>query len=289
MLLTSDRPRDGNRAFYPQLDEYRACPLSNGLLLAAHSPGPDRVPDSADPARLGSGLYQSRTGGSPSAKALKRALVTSRGRLCLWRTDGLHLARDGLSPGRNASMLPETTLPLLPARWETERLLVEDAALEDAPRLTEIFNACSYAGPWDRSFHPVPVEDLEHLLGQSLAAEGPDRFFRLQRIRPRDEDETAGYFHLTHGLPHPETVWISMFVLHPEHQRQHYGREAAAALAERLREHGYACIRLEVFLKNWPALRFWIAQGFTTIVAFDGDHVHTSESYASLELEKPLR
>ena len=43
----------------------------------------------------------------------------------------------------------------LPTNWTTRRVAVRDAADDDTPALTAIFNACTYAQPWDPTFHPV--------------------------------------------------------------------------------------------------------------------------------------
>ncbi|MBP6788328.1 MAG: hypothetical protein KA170_12115, partial [Candidatus Promineofilum sp.] len=43
----------------------------------------------------------------------------------------------------------------LPPEWTTPRVAVRDAAADDTPTLTAIFNACAYVQPWDPTFHPV--------------------------------------------------------------------------------------------------------------------------------------
>jgi ribosomal protein S18 acetylase RimI-like enzyme len=158
----------------------------------------------------------------------------------------------------------------------------------DVPQLHAIFTACAYVEPWDPTFKPVPEAELAQLVQQSLATEGEYSRFKLQPIRTRTGDEMVGYFHLVHGAPEPDMAVISMFVLHPDYQHEGFGQELIAGLAEELRRLGYTAIRLRVYLKNWPALRFWTKAGFTTIVQYMGDPVHTAESQASLRLEKRL-
>jgi ribosomal protein S18 acetylase RimI-like enzyme len=166
---------------------------------------------------------------------------------------------------------------------------MKDAILEDAPRLHAIFTACTYVEPWDPTFKLVPEAELVGLVNQSLAMEGDNYRFKLQPIRTQAEGETIGYFHLYHGLPHPQLASISMFVLHPDYQCHHFGQEVIAGLAEQLAALGYTGLNLRVYLKNWPALRFWINAGFTTITQYQGDPTHTATSQASLRLEKRLR
>ncbi len=179
----------------------------------------------------------------------------------------------------------------LPTRWTTPRLTIADGALEDVPRLTALFNACSYAEPWDPTFHVVEEDELHALIERSLSSAEADLYFRLQAVRVTGQDDPIGYFHLFHWsgrLPQADTAFISMFVIDPAHQRQGYAQEAATGLAESLARCGYVAIWLHVYLKNWPALRFWVQQGFTHVVEYEGDPIHDESGHALLTLERRL-
>jgi ribosomal protein S18 acetylase RimI-like enzyme len=187
---------------------------------------------------------------------------------------------------------PSTASRFLPSSWTTERIMITDSTLEDVPHLTRLFNACSYVEPWDPTFHPVPDDELYQLVVRSLATTGADQAFRLQCLRSKADDVRIGYFHLHHSpprLPQPSTVWISMFVIHPSYQRQQFAQEVVTGLTQQLAQCGYVAIWLEVYLKNWSALRFWIQQGFTNIIEYDGARLHTETEHASLVLEKRLK
>jgi ribosomal protein S18 acetylase RimI-like enzyme len=80
-----------------------------------------------------------------------------------------------------------------------------------------------------------------------------------------------------------------MFVVHRDHQQEHVGQEVTAALWEQLRQTGpITAVWLDVYLKNWSALRFWLHNGFNTIIDYDGDPTHTDTSHANICLEKKL-
>jgi len=82
--------------------------------------------------------------------------------------------------------------------------------------------------------------------------------------------------------------WISLFVVHPDYQGQQLAQEVVNGMAYHLREAGYQAIWLEVYLRNWPALRFWTNAGFTTIVAYEGDKEPGEGRAARLMLARPL-
>ena len=182
------------------------------------------------------------------------------------------------------------SLPHLPAAWHTARLHIRDSQPSDVPALTQLFNACSYVEPWDPTFAPVGETELAQLVTQSVASSGPEASFRLQCLCEAG-GELVGYFHLHHAapnLPQANTAFISMFVIDPAHQGQLYGQEAVGGLSHWLTFVGYQAIWLEVYLKNWPALRFWIHQGFNHIIEYDGAPSLEPTSHATLVLEKRL-
>ena len=175
----------------------------------------------------------------------------------------------------------------LPPAWTTGRVEVRDATAGDTPALTAIFNACAYVEPWDPTFRPVEQAEIGKLVRRSLA-DDEHANFRLQALRPRPGGQPFGYFHLFHGAPQPNVCWISLFVVHPDFQGQHLAQEVVNGLAYHLREAGYQAIWLEVYLRNWPALRFWTNAGFTTIVAYEGDKEPGEGRAARLMLARPL-
>ena len=67
----------------------------------------------------------------------------------------------------------------LPTEWTTPRVAVCDAADDDTPALTAIFNACAYVQPWDPTFHPVDLPEIGKLVKRSLSDDDHANF-RLQ-------------------------------------------------------------------------------------------------------------
>jgi GNAT superfamily N-acetyltransferase len=174
----------------------------------------------------------------------------------------------------------------LPVSWQTDRLHIANGVLENVPRLMAIFNACSHVGQWDPTFQIYPEEEFAGLVTKSMAdGEGNGRF-QLQTIS--HNNQLIGYFHCHHHHPQPQTLLIAMFVLHPDYQKGGFGSEMIAGLAQKAKATGHQTIWLEVFLKNWPALRFWIKSGFTTIIDIDGALQHDATSHASIVVAKTL-
>ena len=174
----------------------------------------------------------------------------------------------------------------LPASWQTERLHIADGVLDNTTRLMTIFNACSHVGQRDPTFQIYPEEEFIGLVTKRVADGMGNGRFQLQTIR--QNNELIGYFHGHHHHPHPQTLLISMFVLHPDYQKGGFGTEMVAGLAQKAKAVGHHAIWLEVFLKNWPALRFWIKSGFTTIIDIDGAPQHDANAHASIVVAKTL-
>ena len=186
----------------------------------------------------------------------------------------------------------EPVAKYLAPEWSTERVRIKDSSAQDVQRLTEIFNSCNYVEPWDPTFSIVDENEINLLVEKSLSTADENTGFRLQCFEIKDSRKIIGYFHLHHHsprLPQPATAVISMFVIHPEFQGKKYAQEIVAELAKQLADCGYIAIWLAVYLKNWPALRFWLQQGFNKIIKYDGDNQFSGTAQASLTLEKRLR
>jgi diamine N-acetyltransferase len=182
-------------------------------------------------------------------------------------------------------------MKVLQEKWDTDRLAVRDATMEDVPHLRNVFNACSYVSAWDNTFYEETEEAFVQLVAKSLNLNhnNGNEIFKMQCASLRGNDRIIGYFHLFHGAPMPRRVWISMFVLHPHFQKNRYGSELAYGLLEQIKQLGdYEAIWLRVCLKNWPALRFWIDMGWRTIVHYEGDTVLADDTMAAVVLEKKV-
>jgi diamine N-acetyltransferase len=174
--------------------------------------------------------------------------------------------------------------------WETNRLVVHTSEMEEVTELLAVFNSCAYVEPWDPTFRPVKAEEIAQLVSSSLGiGENPDERFRIQTIRLKEGHEIIGYFHVYHRVPHPDTVWISIFLVRQDIQKQRFGQEVFDGLVDQLRSvGGWNGIWLKVYLKNWPALRFWTRNGFTQIKEVRGDAQYSENTHAALVLEKKL-
>ncbi len=51
---------------------------------------------------------------------------------------------------------------------------------------------------------------------------------------------------------------------------------------------GYTHTRVNIAVKNWPAIRFWTKAGFNEISGIFGDRIHSENTFANIELIKTL-
>jgi GNAT superfamily N-acetyltransferase len=183
---------------------------------------------------------------------------------------------------------------MLPSLWLTERLLLRDAGSADSACLLTIFNANAHIGVWDPTFQPIEQAEMDGVIAAALAGyDARGNAFQMQAIcrgaASEQEAEIIGYYHMVFGAPQPDIVWVSIFVLAPAAQNQRYGSEVLAALSRQLRAGGaYRAAWVEVWLKNWPALRLWAHGGFDRIVKFGGDPVLTPSGNGSVVLAQNL-
>lgn len=174
-------------------------------------------------------------------------------------------------------------------RWETSNLLVEDSTQAEIQNLQAIYDNCGYIGEWTGIEGEKPDYMQEEFDHKHLPPEGKEEFHRLQSIKLKADNKIIGYTVLYHGFPDEKTLWIAILAIHTDYQGRHFGEEYVAGLVEEAKKlQGYEQIGLSVGVKNWPALRFWINNGFTTILKFNGDKIHSDKTFADLWLAQDL-
>ena len=180
---------------------------------------------------------------------------------------------------------------LLPNKWETERLWVEDSTLGEAPELQQINDIV----PQTRSWMQVEGQDnpdcsMLLALKEGVLPPTPDRskdYFRLQTIRLGSTGELIGFLAVYHGFPDEATFWINAVTFHPQFQGKGYGPELLLRLGEIAGQlGGYTRMRAYVELTNWPSLRLCVKAGLDKIIEIVGDKVHTENTEAHVLLEK---
>ncbi len=177
----------------------------------------------------------------------------------------------------------------MPHTWQTSRLVVQDSQPHEIAALQEIYDNCSYIGQWTgfKSAEENPMQAL--LNGEDLPPEGVKEQFKLQSIYLRDSFKLIGYLAIYHGYPDQDALYIAVLAIHTQFQHNHYGKELMTQFAQETRELGlYSRLVLTVSIKNWPALRFWLNNGFNRILKFKGDPICTVKTFALLQLECKL-
>lgn len=97
-----------------------------------------------------------------------------------------------------------------------------------------------------------------------------------------------GYFTIYHGFPENDIAYIEFMYVDKGFQRQGYAAEAIKGLTGELTRLNYRAIRLNVAMKNWPGIRFWLHSGFTSITALHGDMECSEHTFANMELERVI-
>jgi diamine N-acetyltransferase len=187
---------------------------------------------------------------------------------------------------------------ILPDQWQTHHLVVKDSVLVDIPELDQVSHACAYMEEWsgwkqeDHSgwiaeYNPEQ-STLAFITEGELPPNGSKEFWRVQSLRLSDTGQMIGFLAVYHGYPTANFVWINYLLIHPDFQGKGFGQELVRGLCDEVQSLGYPGMRTLVDVKNWPALRFWVQQGFDKIIQYHGDKVISENTFAHLTLEKML-
>ncbi|MCB1765879.1 MAG: GNAT family N-acetyltransferase [Candidatus Competibacteraceae bacterium] len=177
---------------------------------------------------------------------------------------------------------------LLASIWEISRCRLVEAREHDLPVVATILaenrSIFPLLGP-ERVLERLALSVLRH---DKLPPNGHSAHENSFLIRNKGDDELLGLLSVYRGYPTTETLYIGHIFIRPRWQRRGIGREVITELERRASRAGYQEIRIAVGLRNWPALRFWIALNYDRITQVIGDlecHEHT---YADIELAKPV-
>lgn len=118
---------------------------------------------------------------------------------------------------------------------------------------------------------------------------GKKENYKMQSIKLKHLDKNLiGIICIYHGYPKDDNIYITSMCIKNDYKKNGFGQEIIEQLIKQLQLLGYKEIKINVSLKNWPALRFWINQGFNSINGIHGDKIYSEKTFASLELTRIL-
>lgn len=176
---------------------------------------------------------------------------------------------------------------LIKQTGESKNLIICNSTLEECDQLQKI------AHSWENK-REVEGEEFAPNYIQKCITEGdlppvPNAsrdYYQLKSIYLKNSRKLIGFIDLYHGFPTVETVWISLFVIDKGYRKHRYGQEIVEFIFTEAVKADYQKVGIGVHLKNWPALRFWVKQGFTKISGIYGDQVYSRDTFAIIGLEK---
>lgn len=174
---------------------------------------------------------------------------------------------------------------LLPDYFETKDLIVRNSTIDDELGLIEVGRSCSYLKQYtNERFEDSVICHM--LIDGDLPPEGHKEFYQCKTILERDTQKIIGYFDYYRGYPTNNGLWISCFSIHKNYQQQGYGVQVIQALFEEIKNCQFKKISIGVHLKNWQALRFWVANGFDKVKGIYGDREYSETHFSVIALEK---
>ncbi|MHB8073787.1 GNAT family N-acetyltransferase [Desulfosporosinus fructosivorans] len=178
---------------------------------------------------------------------------------------------------------------LMSESWETERMIIRDANLQDVDRLQEIYTQSQSTEGWTRDDEFTPDYVLNGVVTGHLPPNGMKEFYKIQVIIQKSPFEIIGFIEFYHGYPVKEVLYIATLLLRDDYRNNRYGQEVINKLCKQAHGLGFHQARLGVTLRNWLGIYFWTKLGFDTIIKYCGDKMLSKDSYASLELGKNLK
>jgi len=177
----------------------------------------------------------------------------------------------------------------MPAKWETDRLIITDTLHDDAESLQTIYEE-SFKEEWvGKENKPTPDLMRTWITEPELPPNGKKELQRLQTIKEKTTADIIGYLDVYHGYPKENHFYIGELFLHSKAKGKQYGREIVKGLIKELKKIGtFTDIRCAVKIRNWAAVRFWARVGFDRIVGYFGDKEYSPNKFAEIVLNLNL-
>lgn len=180
---------------------------------------------------------------------------------------------------------------LLSKYGETSSLYIRDSKMEECKDLQGI---CELWNNDDKEY--LEGERIQHNYIEKCITEGdlpPTadanlESYKLKSIYLKDTKKIIGFLDVYQGYPTADSLFVSILVISPNHQRKGYAQEVIEYISREAKELRCQRICIGVYLKNWKALRFWTKAGFDKILGIYGDKDYSESTYSFIGLEKKL-
>ncbi|WP_314589819.1 GNAT family N-acetyltransferase [Paenibacillus terrigena] len=177
---------------------------------------------------------------------------------------------------------------IIQSTWESERLEIRDLNSQEIDEVQALYKTSSDISLWG-SGEPEAGYIRHCFLEGDLPPNGTKKNYKIQTIKTNIENiDLIGLLSIYCGYPTENIAYISFLCIGNQFKSLGYGQEVINQLIEELRKLEYKEIRINVSLKNWSALRFWIRLGFDKINGIYGDKEYKENTIANLELSRLL-
>ena len=107
-------------------------------------------------------------------------------------------------------------------------------------------------------------------------------------IIAKESQQAIGLLAYFCGYPNDHSLYIGELYILASLQGQKLGTEIVAHVAHEAQLAGGGAIYVNIGLKNWPAIRFWLHVGFDRLTRFSGAPQFGADKFASIELMRTL-
>jgi len=125
----------------------------------------------------------------------------------------------------------------------------------------------------------------EAITNPELPANGKKENVRLECVY----DENNEMVNFCEYYIDNETIFLGGFYIKQNKQKNGLGKIILNMYENKWKtDKKYSRIILNVDIKNWTAIRFWVNNGYNKIIKWIGDFEYSDTTYAMLRLEKQL-
>ena len=149
--------------------------------------------------------------------------------------------------------------------------------------LQELIDSITYISEYSGQTENRTAE--ENILEPEFPENGIKENVKLECVYD-ETNEMVNYCQYYKNYENNNTIFLGSFFIKRNKQKKGLGKKIIKMYEEQWKQEGYTKIILQVDIKNWVGIRFWLRNGYNKIIKWIGDLEYSDKTYAMIRLEK---
>jgi len=171
--------------------------------------------------------------------------------------------------------------------WGFDKYCVELLNNKNAPKYQDVLDSIKYITKYS-GYNPEKISAIDSVMNPELPLNGKLENNKIFGILQKDNNTPIAWIQFYEKFVRTEVVFLGELFVGKEFQGNGVGRKTIQYFENIWKENGCKLAILNVDLKNWDGIRFWVKMGYSKIEKVIGDDEYSENTFAMIRLSKEL-